>query len=97
MLVEIDRDALYVSDEYQLGYGETKTAAKRPKTRIEVLTTWRGLAIEVESGGKIVGTLPTVRNIGIRCNTRGVYSSNYDSNEGILSRSCVHVETKRGI
>ena len=28
MLVEIDRDALYVSDEYQLGYGESETAAK---------------------------------------------------------------------
>ena len=41
MLVEIDRDALYVSDEYQLGYGESETAAKRPKTRTEVLTAWR--------------------------------------------------------
>ena len=69
---EIDRDALYISDEYQLGYGESETAAKRPKTRTEVLAAWRGLAIEVKPEGRIVGTLPIVRSIGTRCNTRGV-------------------------
>ena len=95
-LVEIDRDALYVSDEYQLGYGESETAAKRPKTRTDVLTAWRGLAIEVEPEGRIVGTLPTIRSIGTRCNTGGVHPSNYDPNN-FLSRNCVHAETKRGI
>ena len=95
-LVEIDRDALYVSDEYQLGYGESESAAKRPKTRTDVLTAWRGLAIEVEPEGRIVGTLPTIRSIGTRCNTRGVHPSNYDPNN-FLSRNCVHAETKRGI
>ena len=101
MLVEIDRDALYVSDEYQLGYGDSETAAKRPKTRTEVLTAWQGLAIEVEPEGRIVGTLPTVRScIGTMCrmcNTRGVHPGNYDPNNKFLSRSCVHAETKRGI
>ena len=77
-LVEIDRDALYVSDEYQLSYGESEAAAKRPKTRTDVLTAWRGLAIEVEPKGRIVGTLPTIRSIGTRCNTGGVHPSNYD-------------------
>ena len=76
MLVEIDWDALlthndsslYVSDEYQLGYGETETAAKRPKTRTDVLTACCGLATDVESGRRIVCTLPKVSRRNIGCN-----------------------------
>ena len=44
MLVEIDRDVLYISDDYRRSYGETERAARRPQTRTEALGVWRGLA-----------------------------------------------------
>ena len=97
MLVEINPDACYVNDEYRQGYGETETAAIWPTIWTKILKTWWGPAIEAESRGKIVGKLQIVRNVGTRHTTRAVYSSNYDSSEEILSRSCVHVDPKRGI
>ena len=97
MLVEIGRDALYVSDDYRKGYGEQDKAARRPRTRGDVLVAWRGLAIEVTPGGQIVGDLPAAWKVGTRCSTRDLSPSNCDSSGEILSYSCVRVEPKRDI
>ena len=44
--VFVYRDALYVSEDYVAGYGEAEGAARRPRTKIDVIGAWRGLARE---------------------------------------------------
>ena len=89
---------LYVSEDYRYGYVELDMAARRPRTRAcvaaDVLKTWRGLAVEANTGGKIIGALAMVRRNDTRCTTRIANPSNCDSDVGSLSYSRVRVEPK---
>ena len=87
---EIHRDALYVSENYAAGYGEAEGAARRPRTKTEVIGAWRGLAREApQGGGRLVGVLPW-RTSDISCQDCGL-------SVGTFSCNCVRAEPKHGI
>ena len=98
ILTEIHRDALYVSEGYVAGYGEAEGVARRPRTKVEVIGAWRGLAREApQGGGRLVGVLPW-RTSDISCHIdRGTRCHGCGLSVGAFCHSCVRVEPKRDI